>query len=61
MGKETKFEELHRLRYFFLPDLTERLSHHGFEVVCAEEWLTGNPPSPATWGVCVAAVRVEGN
>ena len=25
----------------------------GFERLTAEEWLTGAPPSEATWGVCL--------
>jgi SAM-dependent methyltransferase len=47
--------EIHRMRYFFLPELAQFLRESGFELVRAEEWLTRRPPSVDTWSLCVVA------
>lgn len=48
-------EEIHKMRYFFLPEINRLLSDNGFDQLLAEEWLTRKSPSVDTWGVCVVA------
>jgi len=50
-----EIRETHRMRYFFLPELTQFLREGGFDLVHAEEWVTRRPPSVDTWGVCAVA------
>lgn len=47
----TTFEEEHRMRYLFPPEVDLLAGEAGFEVERAEEFLTGRPPSEHTWGV----------
>lgn len=47
------FTETHPMRHFSLPELDLFAQAAGFERLTAEEWLTGAPPSEATWGVCL--------
>lgn len=47
------FTEKHPMRHFSLPELDLFAEVAGFERLCAEEWMTGDPPSPDTWGVCL--------
>jgi SAM-dependent methyltransferase len=50
-SKETLYET-HVMRYLFLPKVEESLHRTGFDLVFAEEWLTGRPPGLSTWSVC---------
>lgn len=59
-GGEEKLRELHRMRYLFLPETEAFLGAAGFDLVRAEEWLTGNPAGFETWSVCVIA-RARGS
>ena len=54
-GRLQRLSESHRMRYFFKPALEHFLALAGFEVLRFEEWLTGAPLSPETWGALVAA------
>jgi SAM-dependent methyltransferase len=46
-----RFSENHRVRYLF-PDEIERLVlENGMQLLQSEEFVTGKPPSSATWGV----------
>lgn len=47
------FEETHPMRHFSLPELDLLSEAAGFVRLTAEEWLSGAPPSEATWGVCL--------
>lgn len=47
----TKFEEEHRMRYFFPEEINAFANKTGFDVLRSEEFLTGRPPSEKTWGV----------
>lgn len=49
--------ERHSLRYFSLPELRLRAECAGFELLAAEEFLTGRAPSDRTWGVAVVLRR----
>jgi SAM-dependent methyltransferase len=52
-GTVQTFEETHPMRHFSLPELDLLAEAGGFECLCGEEWLTGDPPSTNTWGVCL--------
>jgi len=54
-GTEETVREKHPMRYLFRPELDRMLGHVGLTLVHAEEWLTGKPPGPDTWGVCFIA------
>jgi SAM-dependent methyltransferase len=54
-GQIEKLKETHRMRYFFLNELDEKLNQAGLSRLVAEEWLTGATPSKETWGVTVVA------
>jgi hypothetical protein len=47
-----ELEELHRMRYLFRPELELLLGGAGLSLVTSAEWMTGNDPGFATWGVC---------
>lgn len=49
--------ENHLMRYFFLPELHLLAEKTNFSILASEEWLTGNHPSPSTWGVTVIATK----
>jgi SAM-dependent methyltransferase len=51
-GSKETIHETHRMRYLFLPEVEESLHRTGFQLVLAEEWLTGKPPGLSTWSVC---------
>ena len=46
-------KEIHKMRYFSIPELNFIANKTGFEVLNAEEFLTGLRPSYDTWGVCL--------
>ena len=45
--------ELHKMRYFSLPELEFLGGETGFKVLNYEEFLTGIEPSFETWGVSI--------
>ncbi len=49
--------ETHTMRYLFLPEVESFLNKAGLRIIEASEWLTGKPPSSASWSVCVVARR----
>jgi SAM-dependent methyltransferase len=51
-------QETHPMRHFSLPEIDIVAGVHGFEMVTAEEFLTGNVPSESTWGACVILKRI---
>jgi SAM-dependent methyltransferase len=53
-----KVNEKHSMRHFSLPELVLILKEHKLEIVCSEEFLSGNKPSEDTWGVCVVCRKV---
>lgn len=50
-GSKTSLRELHRMRYFFLPELQLLAASSGFHLIHSEEWLTSAAPSDKSWGV----------
>lgn len=51
-GKYEIIKELHKMRYFSIPELNFILAKCGLQSLHYEEWMTGNNPSDETWGVC---------
>jgi len=47
-----EFNEKHPMRHFSIPEIDLLATITGFELLKAEEFLTGNEPSENTWGVC---------
>lgn len=45
--------ELHRMRYFFLPELELMLGDAGFELLADLEWMTERVPNQRTWNAVV--------
>jgi SAM-dependent methyltransferase len=50
-GETTLFGETHLMRYLFPAEIGCFAAAAGFELVASEAFLTGEPPSPETWGV----------
>lgn len=48
-GRVNEVRETHRMRYLFLPEIRQLLADTGFELLAAEEWLTGKPLGFASW------------
>ncbi len=49
--KWIEFKEKHPMRHFSIPEIDLLATFTGFELLKAEEFLTGNQPSENTWGV----------
>jgi len=47
-----EIKETHKMRYLFKPEIENLMNKNGFELIRAEEWMTGKEPSEETWGVC---------
>lgn len=52
-------KEKHLMRHFTIPEIKMLASTTGFEVVLVEEFLTQNPPSRDTWGVCFILKKID--
>lgn len=50
--------EVHPMRHFSLPELDLLAAGAGFERLRAEAFLTGDPPSEASWGLCLVLRKV---
>lgn len=57
-GVYEEIRETHPMRYFFYPELDLLLKQAGFEILNAEEWMTGKELSGQTWGACFVARAV---
>ncbi len=51
-NKTTVLNEKHPMRHFSIPEIELLAQITGFEVLKAEEFLSGNTPDDKTWGVC---------
>jgi SAM-dependent methyltransferase len=49
------FNETHRMRYLFVPEVTQMLADAGLELVRAEEWVTGREPHAGSWSTVFIA------
>jgi SAM-dependent methyltransferase len=50
-----QFSEMHRMRYFFGPEIQRLLEGVGLTLYRSREWLTDNLPSTNTWSVYALA------
>jgi SAM-dependent methyltransferase len=57
-GNESRIRELHSMRYFFQPEMQLFLSHAGFELVAAREWLGDAEPAATTWNAVFVARKL---
>jgi SAM-dependent methyltransferase len=55
-GDRTTVQEVHPMRYLFLPELDALLQRTGFERSGAWAWMSDQPPSDHSWYACVAAI-----
>ncbi len=58
-GELLEFIEKHPMRYFSIPEIIYLAETNGFNLLIAEEFLTGNKPSVNTWGVNFILKRNE--
>jgi len=54
-GRVTQLQETHPMRYYFAPELELIANQQQLQITHQEAWLTGEPPSDSTWGVCFIA------
>lgn len=54
-GREHVFNERHRMRYLFLPEIEQALHAVGFDLVSSQAWLSRKPLDDRTWYGCVVA------
>lgn len=57
-GTVKRLEEMHVMRYLFLPEIDALLERAGMRRECAKEWMTDDVPSLASWSGFVVARRV---
>ncbi len=57
-GQFKIMKEQHPMRHLSLPEIDLLSAAAGFKRLDAEEFLTGNSPSEATWGVCVVLQKI---
>jgi len=50
-GRWTDFEECHRMRYLFTPEVSMLLKAAGMELEAGFEFMTGKKPDAGTWNV----------
>ena len=53
-GQWSGFQEIHSMRYFFLPEIEKYLSDAGFSLKRACRWMSANPLSLEWYGLVVA-------
>ena len=53
------YNEKHPMRHFSLPEMQLLARLGGFEVLNAEEFMTGKEPSEKTWGVCFTLKKID--
>jgi len=54
-GATEEVKELHRMRYFFSPEIQMFAAHSGFKIIAAREWMKQTEPGMNTWNACFAA------
>jgi SAM-dependent methyltransferase len=57
-GASKEIEEIHKMRYLFIPELELILNQAGFKIVMASEWLTKKKLSTTSWnGLVVCKIK----
>jgi len=54
---EHQIKELHKIRYFFKPEIELLLNQSGFELAHCEAWMSKKEPNENTWSVCFVGVK----
>ncbi|MFI5349987.1 MAG: methyltransferase domain-containing protein [Elusimicrobiota bacterium] len=54
-GEAADFVEVHRMRYWFRPEIENALGAAGFRLESAKEWRTGRRLGSETWCACFVA------
>lgn len=54
-----KINELHRMRYLFIPEVEFLLKYSGFNLTHYEQWMTGNSPTENTWYICFVCKKFK--
>jgi SAM-dependent methyltransferase len=57
-GAEQRVQEVHPMRYLFLPEIDLFCERAGFERTAARAWLSDHAPSDRSWYACVACRAV---
>jgi SAM-dependent methyltransferase len=60
-GQVNELKETHAMRYFFKPEIELFSNQSQFQLIHAEEWLTGKPVDETTWGACFCVQTIESN
>lgn len=60
-GKVLELNESHPMRHFSIPEIDLLAKYTGFELIHAEEFLSGDEPSEKTWGVCFTLKKKYNN
>ncbi len=58
-GAYESFSEVHPMRHFSIPEIDLFAGVAGFQRAGVEEFLTGDPPGAATWGVCFVLRKLK--
>jgi SAM-dependent methyltransferase len=58
-GRYEIVHEIHKMRYFAIPELDFILEKCGLKSIKYEEWITGKRPSEESWGVCCIAKAIN--
>jgi len=58
-GAVQEVRETHGMRYLFLPETRQMLTDSGFELLAAEEWLTGKPLGFTSWSAVFVCRKRE--
>lgn len=58
-GSTSKLEEIHDMRYLFPEEIIALAKQTHFEMICAEEWLTGSPLSEESWNACYVCRKIN--
>jgi hypothetical protein len=59
-GIMEELQECHKMRYLFLPEVSDLLVDKGMELLAAKKWMSEEEPGFDTWSVCfVARMKAE--
>jgi len=57
-GETTEIIEVHKMRYFFIPEVLHYIDTH-FELIETYEWMKMTPPKISSWNVCFVLRRTR--
>ena len=57
-SKLKKFEEVHPMRYFSIPEIEFYSDKYNFEIIKVEEWLSKREISEKTWSPCIVLRKI---